>query len=69
MVLVVVLFETWVYVGVETFVLVLELCDVLTSAVLDGVALTETLTDAGLVGTAVLVGARVDSEVRAPERE
>jgi hypothetical protein len=44
---------------------------VLTGAGLDvdGVALTETLTEAGLDGAAVLDGARVDSEVSAPDRE
>lgn len=43
---------------------------VLTGAGLDveGVALTETLTDAGLVGAAVLDGATVDSDVSAPVR-
>ena len=39
------------------------------AAELDGVALTDTLTEAGLVGAAVDVGATVASEVRAPVRE
>lgn len=34
--------------------------------VVEGVALTLTLTEAGLVGAAVLLGARVASEVSAP---
>lgn len=41
----------------------------LTAAELDGVALTEAVTDAGLVGAAVEVGAKVASDVRAPVRE
>jgi len=60
-------FENWVYVGRVTGV-VLELVVVLTGAGLDGVALTETLADAGLVGAAVLVDAIVASDVRASVR-
>ena len=48
-------------------VVVLRSVDVV--EVVTALALRETLMLAGLVGTAVLVGARVDSEVRAPVRE
>jgi hypothetical protein len=37
--------------------------------VVEGVELTETVTDAGLLGAAVLVGAMVPSDVREPVRE